>query len=489
MNTVIIVAIFSVLLLVAIIAIVLLVRKPTVNAEAEGLKSLLQAREEVIRQKDNMINGLTNREAELKQQLSECKRELQSVQADLAATTKRLDETTGKNAFLTAETARMEERIRITEEEFRQRKQVLDEMHKTSTEQFKNIANEIFKTHTEAFQDASQRNLRQLIDPLKENIETFKKQIGEVYGNEARERFSLQNEIKNLIDLNRSIGEEAQHLTRALRGDTKVQGDWGEMILERLLEMSGLQRDVHFKTQVTTNDDGSKILSSDGRQLRPDVVVYYPDGRCVVVDSKVSLTAYVDYVNLDATDSDAIDEAGKRHIVSIKKHITELSGKRYQDLIGDKKLDFVMMFIPNEGAYMTTMKLHPEVWQEAFEKRVLLTSPTHLIAALRMLEQLWKQDAATKNVQEIARLSGAMLDKFANVVTDLEGINKHLTAASAAYTQARRRLSEGNGNIIVTAKKIVALGAKTSKSAELNRLENSTDASLGNSNDNEDSFK
>ena len=169
----------------------------------------------------------------------------------------------------------------------------------------------------------------------------------------------------------------------------------------------------------------------------------------------------------------AVDTAAKRHLLSVKKHIAELADKRYQDLVGDKRLDFVMMFIPNEGAYMAMMKLQPDIWQEAYEKRVLLTSPTHLIAALRMLEQLWKQDSVNKNVQEIARLSGTMLDKFTNVTLDLENINKHLKAAGDAYLQVKSRLAEGKGNIVVTAQKIVRLGAKTSKGAEINRMESS----------------
>lgn len=443
------------------------------RGEASALKTLIASKDELISQRDGIITDLRQ---QLQRKDNEVAEEIRKrTEADIALKEIRstLDYANQKNATLQAEMARMEERVASAEKEFQQRRAIIEEMQKSSTEHFKNLAGEIFKEQTESIHNATRRNISQLLEPLKENIDSFRKRVNDAYETESRERFSLQKEIKNLIELNQNISLEARHLTQALRGDSKIQGDWGEMILERLLEMSGLQEGIHFKCQATTNEDGSKIASEDGRQLRPDVVINYPDGRCVVIDSKVSLTAYIDYVNADSTDNVAVDAAAKRHLLSVKKHIAELADKRYQDLVGDKRLDFVMMFIPNEGAYMAMMKLQPDIWQEAYEKRVLLTSPTHLIAALRMLEQLWKQDSVNKNVQEIARLSGTMLDKFTNVTLDLENINKHLKAAGDAYLQAKSRLAEGKGNIVVTAQKIVRLGAKTSKGAEINRMESS----------------
>lgn len=374
---------------------------------------------------------------------------------------------TQANSALTAEVAALRERDIILREE-REQQEI------AATERFKNLANEIFKNHTAVFKQSSEQRLEEIISPLKTNLDDFRKAVNSAYSDEAKERFSLRNEIRNLMELNKTIGKEAQELTRALKGDSKIQGDWGEMILERLLEMSGLQKDYHFKTQMATNSDGKRLTSEQGQGLRPDVVVFYPDDRCVVIDSKVSLSAYIAYVNA-APESPDLKDAAKRHLLSVRRHIDELAQKRYQDLVGEKRLDFVMMFIPNEGAYLATMKLDAAIWQEAFNKRVLLTSPTHLISILKMLEQLWKQDSINKNVQEIARLSGTMIDKIASFINDLDDINKALASADSACEKARKHLAEGNGNVLVTARKIVRLGAKASKSDRLRQLSTESD--------------
>ena len=345
---------------------------------------------------------------------------------------------------------------------------------KAEEERFRNLASEIFHTHTARFKQTSEQRLDEILAPLKADIENFRTAVSNAYDTEAKERFSLRAELRRLIELNNTLGQEAQELARALKGDSKIQGDWGEMILERLLEMSGLKKGIHFTTQATTNTDGSRLATDSGRKLRPDVVVFYPDERCVVIDSKVSLSAYADYV-AHTTGSTQGEDAARRHILSVRRHIAELADKRYQDLVGEKRLDFVIMFIPNEGAYFAMMRLEPGIWEEAYRKRVLISSPTHLIAILRMLEQLWKQDAINRNVQEIARLSGTMLDKFANFTSDLDNIERHITAAGTAYSQARRRLAEGPGNLCTTARKIMNLGARTSRPADIRRLSPDTD--------------
>ena len=339
-----------------------------------------------------------------------------------------------------------------------------------ASEHFRILADDIFRSQSVRFREASEQRLGEILNPLKENLADFRKSVTEAVNTEARERFSLRRELQSLMELNKSIGKEAQELARALKGDSKVQGDWGEMILERLLEMSGLKNGVHFITQPTRNADGSKIQAPDGSPLRPDVVVLYPDDRCVVIDSKVSLSAYADFVN--AADPSGPDAAlaGKRHLLSARNHIAELARKNYQDLVGKKQLDFVLMFVPNEGAFMALMHLDPGLWEEAFAKRVLLTSPTHLISVLRMLAQLWRQDASRRNVTEIARLSGTMIDKITNFLSDLDAVESSLQSSLGACQRARKRLAEGNGNVLVTARKIVSLGAKTSKGAKFERV-------------------
>ena len=418
------------------------------DAQLDGKDALLAQSEALLAQKDVRIEQVEG--------------QLRAAEIQLEKHRDALDAARGDVAAYSAELAALKERVAVTESERAKNE-------KATADHFRNLANEIFETQTARFKENSEKRLEELLAPFRTNLDDFRKTVSNAYSEEARERYSLQNEIRNLMELNRTIGKEAQDLTRALKGDSKVQGDWGEMILERLLEMSGLQKGCHFVTQATVNPDGSKIMGEDGRALRPDVVVNYPDGRCVVIDSKVSLSAYIDYVNAEG-DETRCSEAAKRHLLSVRRHIAELAEKRYQDLVGDKKLDFVMMFIPNEGAYFAMMRLEPGIWEDAYNKRVLLTSPTHLISVLKMLDQLWRQDAINKNVHEIARLSGTMLDKLVNFLSDMDNIDKHLVAAQASYAQARKRLNEGNGNVLVTARKIVALGAKTSKGAEIRRI-------------------
>lgn len=388
---------------------------------------------------------------------------LEERDAELAARTDKLEKTAAELSALRLECVTLRERSQAAAEEGK--KAAL-----AAEEHFRILADDIFRAQSARFRESSEQRLGEMLNPLKTGLDEFRRSISDAVNAEARERFSLRRELQSLVDLNKSIGKEAQELARALKGDSKVQGDWGEMILERLLEMSGLQEGVHYLTQPTRNPDGSKILSPDGAPLRPDVVVLYPDDRCVVIDSKVSLSAYAEYVNAPDPSSPEAVAAGRRHLVSARSHIAELAQKRYQDLVGEKQLDFALMFIPNEGAFMALMHLEPGLWEEAFRKRVLITSPTHLMSVLRMLAQLWRQDASRRNVAEIARLSGTMIDKITGFLEDLDGVRNALEASMNAYTRARRRLAEGNGNVLVTARKIVALGAKTAKGARFDRL-------------------
>lgn len=341
------------------------------------------------------------------------------------------------------------------------------EMMKQQEDRFKVVANEIITSSNRNFSELSSRKIDDLLKPLKENIETFRKFVGENQQNSSRQYVDLMTEVRNLRELNAHIGKEAQELSRALRSNSKTQGDWGEMILEKLLENSGLVKGQHFDTQVTKNADGTVLKSPDGSSLRADVVVYYPDGRCVVIDSKVSITDFVEYVRLRdegfADNDEQVKCALKQHIISVRAHIDELLPKCYQDVIGTKKLDFVIMFIPNEGAYMAAMQADDSLWNYAFKRNVVIASPTHLISMLRMLEKLWQEDKIQKNIDEIARLSGAMLDKFKGMMDAFDDVENALGKAQNSFCALRNRLSEGKGNIFVTARKIKELGAKTNK--------------------------
>ena len=355
------------------------------------------------------------------------------------------------------ETAAAEERERILNAAKEEHRRQLEE----SELRFKNLAGDILGSTQRTFKEQQEARLTEILTPLRENIEQFKRTVTDSYSQEARERFSLQERIKELIELNQSIGREAKELSVALRGETKTQGDWGEMILETILEKSGMQRDREFTVQATRNPDGTPIRNEDGSQLRPDVIVHYPDGRCVVIDSKVSLTAYVNYVNADEPDQQT--RYGQMHIRSVRDHIAELRDKKYQDYVGAGKTDFVMMFIPNEGAYITAMQIEPTLWQEAYDHRVLIISPTHLISVLKLISQLWSHDRQTRNAIEIATESGKMYDKFVGFVDDMLAIEKALTQTRTAYDKALTKLSTGTGNLTTRAEKLRKMGAKASK--------------------------
>ncbi|MCM1349460.1 MAG: DNA recombination protein RmuC [Firmicutes bacterium] len=326
---------------------------------------------------------------------------------------------------------------------------------------FRLLANELLSAHTEQLRLRNETGLNQLLTPLKDDIERFRRQVTDFYGKEAAERFSLQEKIKELIEANRSIGLEARELSNALRGNSKIQGDWGEMVLERILEDSGLREGEEYEIQKQRDDAGRVLKDDTGHQLRPDVVVKYPGGRVMVIDSKVSLKAFVEYVN--STGDSERERFGKLHLTSMLKHITELAEKKYQDYVGRQRLDFVMMFVPNENAYSTAMMLDPGLWQRAYEKRVLMVSPTQLVASLKIVYQLWTQDRQTRNAIEIAERSGAMYDKFVGFVSDMEKIERSLQTTNAAYESAMKKLRDGTGSLIVRAEKLRELGVKASK--------------------------
>ena len=353
------------------------------------------------------------------------------------------------------ENGRLKERIKLIEEE-------KEKLAKESETRFQNIANEILTTNSRIFKEQNETRLSEILTPLKENIEQFKKTINDSYSNEARERFSLQERIKELIELNQSISKEAKDLTTALKGNSKVQGDWGEMILENILEKSGLEKGREYEVQVTTDENGKTLRNDDGAALRPDVVVNYPGDRRVVIDSKVSLRAYVNYINSETPEEQ--ETYAKQHLASVRNHIAELRDKKYQDYVGGGKTDFVMMFIPNEAAYITAMQLDCKLWQDAYDVRVLLVSPTQLISALRLVAQLWSHDRQTRNAIEIAKVGGNMYDKFVGFVEDMHKIKKSITQTHDAYTLAMNKLQDGRGNLMSYAEKMRTLGAKASKS-------------------------
>lgn len=394
------------------------------------------------------IISLKNKSISLISEDASNKNQIKSLNKQLVEIKESYEKLITSSNQLREENSRLNERIKFIEEE--KERLILE-----SEIRFKNLANDILQQNSTTFKEQNETRLTEILAPFKDNLEQFKKVVTESYSSEARERFSLQAKIKELIDLNQTISKDAQNLALALKGNSKVQGNWGEMILESILEKSGLERGREFFVQESTYND-------EGKRLIADVVINYPDGRKIIIDSKVSLNAYTEIINCD--DNNLLEVYKKKHIASIRNHISELGSKKYQDYLGDEKAEFVMMFIPNEAAYICAMQIDPNLWQEAYDKRVLIISPTHLISALRLIEQLWQHDRQTRNAIEIATESGKMYDKFVGFIEDLKLIEKSLNSAQNAYEKALNKLHLGKGNIISKAEKLKEMGAKTTKS-------------------------
>ena len=347
------------------------------------------------------------------------------------------------------------------QEKLSTQKKEVEELGKKFNLEFENIANKLLETKGEKFTELNRNNLKAILEPLGVNIESFKKQVTEVYQKESAERFSLGERVKELALLNKMISEEAQNLTKALKGESKTQGDWGQMILESILEKSGLRKDhEYFLEHQLMGEDGRPLRSdSEGKRMRPDVVIKYPDNRNVIIDSKVSLNAFTRLV--ECTDSDQQKKESAAHVSAIKNHIISLSTKGYDDY--NKSLDFVMMFIPSEPAYIAALQHDNDLWNFAYEKRILLLSPTNLITSLKLIVDLWKREYQNQNALEIADRGAKLYDKFVGFVENLNGVGEHLDKARNKYDDAFKQLSTGNDNLVLQATKLKNLGLKTKK--------------------------
>jgi len=394
------------------------------------LRSWLAGRQQYMKEK---VIGLEEETQTLNRQIKDREAEMIRLTRELAVATTNHENLKEKLEEQKTEISELQDRFRI---------------------EFKNLANEILEEKSKKFTEQNRSNLDQLLKPLGEKIRDFEKKVGDAYDKEAQQRFSLKEEVKRLAELNKKISADAENLTRALKGDSKSQGNWGEMILESVLERSGLVKDREYIVQPSFQGD-------DGRRMQPDVVVSYPGNRSVIIDAKVSLTAYERLS--DASSPELREKHLKEHLTSIRNHVIELSNKNYLDIYQVQSLDFIMMFLPVEPAYLLAIKEDPEIWNYAYDRRILLISPTNLLAALKMIASLWRQEYQNKNALEIARQSGDLLDKFYALLSDLNDLGNRLKLTQKSYDDAINKLSEGKGNLIRRAQRIEELGAKTKK--------------------------
>ncbi|WP_316819518.1 DNA recombination protein RmuC [Pedobacter gandavensis] len=346
-------------------------------------------------------------------------------------------------------------------------KQAEQELYITDLQQrfkleFENIANKVLEEKTARFTVENKNNLDLILNPFKENIKAFEEKVEKVYKSESDERNILKGVISQLMDQSKQIQEDANNLTKALKGDSKKQGNWGEVILEKVLERSGLIKDREYRIQ-------ANLSTTTGNRMQPDVIIDLPDDKHIVVDSKVSLVAYERLV----TSEHEVERENhlKQHILSIKNHIQGLSGKNYQDLYQINSPDFVLLFIPIESSFGIAVQQDTELFNYAWDRRVVLVSPSTLLATLRTIASIWKQERQNRNVLEIARLSGSMYDKFVGFLTDMESIGRNIRQSQDAYDKALNKLSTGTGNLANTSEKIKKLGAKTTKQIDTKFLD------------------
>ena len=352
------------------------------------------------------------------------------------------------------------------EEKLQENKAEVEKLQEKFSKEFEILASKILEEKSVKFTEQNKENLKNILSPLQEKIQTFERKVEDTHKESIDYHAALRQQILGLKDLNLQMSKDTMNLTKALKGDSKTQGNWGELVLERVLEKSGLEKDrEYFVQQSFTNEEGKRIL--------PDVVIHLPDGKKMVIDSKVSLTAYEQFVNSD--DDYEKSQFLKEHVNSLKRHIEQLSEKRYEDIYKIESPDFVLLFIPIEPAFAVALNTDNQLYNKAFERNIVIVTPTTLLATLRTIDSMWNNEKQQRNAIEIARQAGALYDKFEGFIADLTNVGKKMDEAKAEYRGAMNKLFEGKGNLIVSVEKLKKMGAKSKKSLPQNIIERAED--------------
>ena len=392
-------------------------------------------------------SALEERQNLLNQNIAELKENQNKIELERESIRKEKD-------FLNSELVRRNSEFENLQVKLQEQKNEVEKLQEKFTKEFENLANKILDEKSEKFTLQNKENIKQILNPLQEKIKTFEDKVEKSQKESISMHSALKEQLLGLKDLNLQMTKEATNLTKALKGDSKMQGNWGELVLERVLEKSGLEKDrEYFVQQSFTNQNGSRVM--------PDVVLHLPDNKRMIIDSKVSLTDYERFVNAEEDDR---PQFLKAHVNSIKKHVDQLSDKKYEDLYDIESPDFVLMFIPIEPAFAIAINEDNSLYNRAFEKNIVIVTPSTLLATLRTIDTMWNNEKQQQNAIEIARQAGALYDKFEGLVSDLTGIGKKLDSAKTDYSAAMNKLVEGKGNLITSVEKLKKLGAKAKKS-------------------------
>nr|WP_299033648.1 DNA recombination protein RmuC [uncultured Tenacibaculum sp.] len=385
----------------------------------------------------------------------------------------RLDEKNKENSelrrekeFTALELARKNEELKNVQLKLQENKEEVEKLQDKFTKEFENLANKILDEKSNKFTEQNKKNIKDILNPLQEKIQTFEKKVEDTQKESISMHSALKEQLLGLKELNAQMSKETLNLTKALKGDSKTQGNWGELVLERVLEKSGLEKDrEYFVQQSFTNDEGKRIM--------PDVVIHLPDNKKMVVDSKVSLTAYEQYVN---SEDDIVKERfAKEHVNSLKRHVEQLSEKKYEDIYKIESPDFVLLFVPIEPAFAVALNEDNTLYNKAFERNIVIVTPTTLLATLRTIDTMWNNEKQQRNALEIARQAGALYDKFNGLLADLVNIGKKIDGTKADYAAAMNKLVEGRGNLITSVEKLKKMGAKAKKALPEKILERAQD--------------